>query len=223
MFHRQDSWLAVCLCWTGLWRRELRDSSAPKANPWNPWTPHYLPRILKPKALKSKWVLTILLNVHFLQRSLNNLFWILSITLTETPNGTRKLASWKLKSMNMWRSSGWVSASSDYLGLKSYMKGWCHHSEGSVNLSSLWWESSGRMDLMTAGGGVGGFRSRGSWLTRTSRGNRPGLEKSVRKRRRNSSVRARAKTRTTRSSTTPRTCRWAGMARWGHSSVHVFH
>lgn len=64
---------------------------------------------------------------------------------------------------------------------------------------------------------IGGNRNRGSWLMRTSRGNKPGLERSVRKRRRSNSVRARVKTKTTRSFTTPRTCHWAGTARWGHT------
>lgn len=58
-----DERLLKCCMLTGLWRRELRDSSAQKANPWNHWTLHCLPRIPKPKALKSKWVLKILSNV----------------------------------------------------------------------------------------------------------------------------------------------------------------
>ncbi len=74
---------------------------------------------------------------------------------------------------------------------------------------------------MTAVDVVWGYRSRGSWLMRMSRGNRPGLERSVRKRRRSSSVRARVKTKTTRSSTTPRTCRWAGTARWAHTPAQL--
>lgn len=51
--------VCVSVCWTGLWKRERRDSSALKANPWNPSTLHCLPRTPKPKALKSEWALTV--------------------------------------------------------------------------------------------------------------------------------------------------------------------
>lgn len=64
-------------------------------------------------------------------------------------------------------------------------------------------------------------RSRGNLLMRMCRGSKLGLERNVRKRRRNSSVRVKAKTKTTKSSTTPKICHWVGMARYTKKKTGV--
>lgn len=115
-----DSWLAVCLYVgqdSGGESSETFQHQRQISGITRPFTVRQESQSQRPQKVSGCYKFSLMRTYYNIL--LCNSYQFLSITSAETPSVTRKLASWRHKSMNMWRSSGWVGAASALVPLNA--------------------------------------------------------------------------------------------------------